>query len=233
MTARVAFLGLGAVALAMLDLGRERAARSRWWQGLAVLAGGGVLATRTLLGHASGEGLLARLAVFVHLAGVALWLGGLIMLVAVVLPRGGRAALRAVLNRFSRVAFAAVCVMAVSGAVTLNRVAPSLSQLPTTGYGRVLLLKLAFVALLLLAAQRARTFTERRLTSSQRRAESMSEPIRLRPLLVALGAELSIAVAVLAATTVLVGRPPPAGETKDVATPAVTAHTEPLDPERR
>ncbi|HEV8626681.1 MAG TPA: copper resistance protein CopC, partial [Acidimicrobiia bacterium] len=77
MAARAVFLGLGFVALTFLTLGRDRALRSRWWQGLAGVAAGGVLGTHALLGHASSEGLAARLAVFVHLAGLAVWLGGL------------------------------------------------------------------------------------------------------------------------------------------------------------
>lgn len=226
-TVRAGFLALAAAVLATLALGRERSVRSRWWQGLAALSGGGILATRTLLGHVSGEGLLARVAVFVHLAGVALWLGGLIMIVAVVLPRGGTTAVRTVLPRFSRVAFAAVCVMIVAGALTLNRVVPSLGQLPSTGYGRVLLLKLAFVVALLVAAQQARAFTERRLVLSQPAGDTTNEPTRLRPLFVSVGVELSLAVAILAATTVLAGRPPPTAQPKGAATASVTTTNEP------
>jgi copper transport protein len=199
-TYRALFLGLGLVALTLLTLGRDRALRSRWWQALAGLAGGGVLVTHALLGHASSEGLAARLAVFVHLAGVAVWLGGLVFLAVVVLPRRQSEEVRLLLPRFSSLAFTAVSAMVVAGAVMVLRVAPKVTELPQTGYGRVLLLKLGFVALLLAAAQQARTFTERRL---------VKDATRLRPLLLAVGVELVLAVVILSSTSVLAGRVPP------------------------
>src|SRR5439155_21537641 len=103
-TARIAFLGLGFVVLGMLTLGRDRAVRSRWWQVMAAGAAGGILVTHALLGHASSEGLLARLAILVHLVGVAIWLGGLVFLAAVVLPRHRSEEVRVLLPRFSSLA---------------------------------------------------------------------------------------------------------------------------------
>jgi putative copper export protein len=213
-TARVAFLGLGFVVLAMMTLGRDRALRSRWWQGMAAVAAGGVLVTHALLGHASSEGLVGRIAVLVHLVGVAVWLGGLVFLAAVVLPRGRAEEVRVLLPRFSSLAFTAVAAMVVAGGVMVTRVVPKLSALPQTGYGRILLLKLGFVALLLVAAQQARTFTERRL---------VRDSTRLRPLLTAVGAELALAVVILTSTAVLVGRVPPSTRTGPVPAPSATA----------
>ena len=213
MTARALFLGLGFVALAMLALGRDRAVRSWWWKVLAGVAGGGVIATHALLGHASGEGLMARLAVFVHLVGVAVWLGGLVFLAVVVLPRRRADEVRQLLPRFSSLAFTAVSAMVVAGAVTMVRVVPDLRQLPQTGYGRMLLLKLVFVALLLAAAQQARTITERRL---------VKDSTQLRSLLAAVGVELALAVGILTSTAVLAGRPP-APSTAGPATAPVAA----------
>jgi putative copper export protein len=185
------------VALTTLTLGRDRAVRSRWWQMLAGVAGGGVLVTHALLGHASNEGFAARLAVFVHLLGVAVWLGGLVILAAVVLPRRRSEEVRTLLPRYSNLAFTAVSAMVVAGAVMVLRVAPKVTELPHSGYGRMLLLKLAFVGLLLAAAQQARTFTERRL---------VRDATRLRPLLLAVGVELVLAVVILSSTSVLAGR---------------------------
>jgi copper transport protein len=213
-TARAVFLALGFVALTLLTLGRDRAVRSRWWQVLAGAAGGGVLVTHALLGHASSEGLLARLAVLVHLVGVAVWLGGLVFLVAVVLPRRRSEEVRVLLPRFSRLAFSAVGAMVVAGGVMVTRVVPKLSALPQTGYGRVLLVKLGFVALLLVAAQQARTLTERRL---------VKDSTRLRPLLTAVGVELTLAVVILSSTAVLVGRVPPSTRANRIVSPAATA----------
>ncbi|HWB37274.1 MAG TPA: CopD family protein, partial [Rugosimonospora sp.] len=204
MAARALFLTLGFVVLTMLTLGRERAARSRWWQALAALAGGGVLVTHALLGHASNEGLAARLAVFVHLAGVAVWLGGLIFLAVVVFPRRRSEEVRTLLPRFSALAFTAVSAMVLAGAVMVLRVAPRITELPQTGYGRMLIVKLVFVGLLLAAAQQARTFTERRL---------VKDATHLRPLLTAVGVELVLAVVILSSTSVLAGRVPPSTRT--------------------
>ena len=172
MTIRALCLGLGIVVLAMLTLGRDRAVRSRWWQALAGTAAGGV----------------------------AVWLGGLVVLAAVVLPRRRIEEVREVLPRFSRLAFTAVSAMVSAGGVMVLRVVPSVAQLPRTGYGRMLLLKLALVGLLLVAAQQARTFTERRL---------VKDSARLRPLLTSVGVELGLAVVILTSTAVLVGRVPP------------------------
>jgi copper transport protein len=204
MAARAVFLALGFVVLTMLTLGRDRAVRSRWWQGLAVTAGGGVVLTHALLGHASNEGLAARLAVAVHLVGVAVWLGGLVFLAAVVLPRRSAEEVRTLLPRFSSLAFTAVSAMVVAGGVMVLRVAPKVTELPQSGYGRLLLLKLAFVALLLMAARQARRFTERRL---------VQDATQLRPLLLAVALELVLAVVILSSTSVLAGREPPSTRT--------------------
>jgi putative copper export protein len=198
--ARAAFLALGGVALALLTVGRERAVRSAGWRSLAGVSAAGVLVTHALLGHASGEGTAARLAVLAHLGGVSVWLGGLVFLAAVVLPRRRPEEVRLVVPRFSGLAFTAVTIMVVAGALMVTRVVPRLSALPETGYGRVLLVKLGLVALLLAAAQQARTFTERRL---------LRHSDRLRPLVGAVGVELALAVLILSSTAVLVGRVPP------------------------
>jgi putative copper export protein len=167
---------------------------------LAAVAGGGVIVTHALLGHASNEGLAARLAVFVHVVGVTVWLGGLVFLAAVVLPRRRIEEARLLLGRFSRLAFTAVSAMVLAGVVMVLRVVPNVTELPQSGYGRMLLLKVGLVGLLLVAAQRARCFTERRL---------VKDSSGLRPLLMAVGVELSLAVVILTSTSVLVGRVPP------------------------
>jgi copper transport protein len=135
---------------------------------------------------------------------VAVWLGGLVFLAAVVLPRRRPEELRTLLPRFSRLAFSAVTAMVLAGAVMVLRVAPKVTELPQSGYGRMLLVKLTFVGLLLVAAQQARTFTERRL---------VTDATRLRPLVTAVGVELVLAVVILSSTSVLAGRVPPSTRT--------------------
>ena len=115
-------------------------------------------------GHAS-QAPLAPLSVAAdatHLAAVAVWLGGLPCLAAVLLrapaalPAAGRTLASAMLARFSRVAVWSVVVIAVTG---LARMAGELSapeQLWTTGYGNDLLLKTALLAPVLVVARRNR-----------------------------------------------------------------------------
>jgi copper transport protein len=115
-------------------------------------------------GHAS-QAPLAPLSVAAdatHLAAVAVWVGGLLCLAAVLLrapaalPAAGRALASATLARFSRVAVWSVVVIAVTG---LARLAGELSgpeQLFTTGYGNDLILKTALLAPVLVVARRNR-----------------------------------------------------------------------------
>ena len=123
-------------------------------------------------------------------------------LAAVVLPRRRVEELRALLPRFSSLAFTAVTAMVLAGGVMVLRLVPDVGDLPRTSYGRVLLLKLVLVGLLLVAAQQARLFTERRLVENS---------ARLRPLVASVGVELGLAALILTSTAVLVGRVPPSG----------------------
>jgi putative copper export protein len=149
--------------VAILTVAPQRALRShRWFLG-AGGAGGGALATHGMLSHAYGRGVLAGAADAVHLGAVSLWLGGLFMLAAVVLPRRRREELAEVVPRWSRLAFASMAAAVGAGAVLLVLISPRWTALPTTGYGRFLLLKLVGVAVLLVVAHRAREFARRRL----------------------------------------------------------------------
>lgn len=114
-----------------------------------------VLVTVALLGHATdGAAWLLVPAAVLHLAAMTVWLGGLVVLVAVVLPRLRRtpaAALR-VLRRWSPWAFVCVGVLVVTGEVQAFPVVAPLPSLWATDYGRLLLLKLALVAVVLVVA---------------------------------------------------------------------------------
>jgi len=65
--------------------------------------------------------------------------------------------------------------------------------------------KLSVVAVLLLAAQQARSLTNRRLVLSG----TAGPALLLRPLMLAVGVELGLAFAILASTAFLVGKVPP------------------------
>lgn len=147
----------------------------RWPAPVATLAVLALLATWPPASHAvtGRQQPLAFVADLAHVGAMAVWLGGLALLV--VAPGSVR-------GRFSRVAFGCVGVLAVTGVYQAWRVGVSVSGVGDSSYGRVLLLKLAGVAVILALAAVVR----RRLQ---------------RPLLIA---ELLTGAAVLALTTVLV-----------------------------
>lgn len=149
-------------------LGRRRAARPvvgvppRW---LTVLGGAlavGFGATWALTEHAV-TGVQPWLAVpmdVLHLLAAAGWLGGLAALLVALRQSPGLP--RAVVRRFSRTAFGCVVVVAVTGAYqSWRQVGLSWSALTDTAFGRLLVVKLALVALLLGAATRSRRWTAR------------------------------------------------------------------------
>lgn len=114
--------------------------------GLFVLAVTGLLPV-ALTGHSSAGGAhdVATNSLIYHLVAAALWVGGLIAVLAHLSRRGPHAGL--VAARFSRLALVCWIVMAASGTVNaLIRVAPG--QLFTTSYGALVLAKVtALIAL--------------------------------------------------------------------------------------
>jgi copper transport protein len=98
-----------------------------------------------------------------HLAAVAVWLGGLVMLAAVLLPRRRPEELADIVPRFSRLAFGSVSTEAVAGTVMLVLLSPQWGDLPGALYGRYLGAKLLLVVVLIAVASRSRAFVQRRL----------------------------------------------------------------------
>ncbi|MFJ4538317.1 copper resistance protein CopC [Streptomyces tibetensis] len=104
-----------------------------------------------------------------HLLATGVWLGGLVALLLTLRRASGAAAvddmavddMAEVVPRFSRIAFASVTVLAVTGVYQSWRGLGSLSALTGTSYGRLLLAKLAGVAVLLLVARYSRRWTAR------------------------------------------------------------------------
>jgi copper transport protein len=134
---------------------RQLTQPARWWLGAGI--GGALLVTLTLLSHATAEGrLLPFLADWLHVVAAALWMGGLLGFTLVLsgpmraLTAKQRTELRLrAVQRFSRVATAAVMVLAATGLYAALLHVPSLSALVGTPYGRALVIKLALVAFVL------------------------------------------------------------------------------------
>jgi copper transport protein len=155
----------GAVSLTRLGLALltavaiTAAARLRraylWW--VAAGLGSVLLLTLTQLSHAAAEGrFLPFLADWVHAMAASLWTGGLLGFTLVLsgpmraLTAKQRTELRQrAVRRFSRVATAAVMVLAVTGLYAVLLHVPSLWALIGTPYGRALVVKLVLVAFVL------------------------------------------------------------------------------------
>lgn len=135
--------------------------------------GGGVVSTGLAVTWAASEhassGIQTAVAMpvdVVHLLAAAAWLGGLATL-AVALRSGTGAVPATAARRFSRIAPASVVVLALTGTYQSWRQVGSWSALTGTDYGRLLLLKLALIALLLVAAYGSRRWVTR-LTAPDR-----------------------------------------------------------------
>ncbi|HEX6307172.1 MAG TPA: CopD family protein [Longimicrobiales bacterium] len=161
-----------------------------------------------LTGHAAGATGFGRLAVVndaIHVAAVGTWLGTLAILLLVAIPAmrrfeaaPERTAADAV-NTFSPLALLAAFVVAGTGVINTWMHIALPAQLWTTPYGRTLLLKLALVVAIL-----ATGFVNWRVVRPRLR-----DVPDLRRLRLSAGAELALAVLILAVTAILTGRPRP------------------------
>ncbi|MEU7720470.1 copper resistance CopC/CopD family protein [Streptomyces tibetensis] len=165
LVARLVLLLLTAVFLLWLSRRRDPKERP------VALALGTALAAALALTWAAAEhasaGIQVPLAMtssVLHLLATGVWLGGLVaLLLTLRRPSGDGVAddVAEVVPRFSRIAFASVTVLAVTGVYQSWRGLGSLSALTGTSYGRLLLAKLAGVAVLLLVAGYSRRWTAR------------------------------------------------------------------------
>jgi copper transport protein len=161
-------------------------------------------------GHAS-QAPLAPLQVATdaaHLTAVALWVGGLLCVAAVLLrapgalPDAGRTLASAALRRFSRVALWCVVAIAVTGLVRALGELGSLLELVTTGYGRSLILKSSLLVPILLLARRNRATVAKLaggLTPTAARLRAVARRVQM---------ELTIAMGVIVVAALLVAQVP-------------------------
>ena len=146
-----------------------------------------------------------------HLLATAAWLGGLLALVAVLLPRTTLDILDEVISRFSVVALGSVITLAVTGAVHALATAGGLGPLVSSRYGAVLFVKVVVFGVTLLLGNEGRRYAVR---VAQRRAQArhLAVDTDIRVLSVAVGVEFAMALGILAVTAVLVQvAPGPAG----------------------
>ena len=182
----------------------------------------GTTATWAAADHAS-TGMQVPLALpvaVVHLMAMAVWLGGLTVLAAVLLPRGDMAVVRAAVPRFSGIAFGCVTVLAVTGTYQAWRQVGTLPALTSTAYGRLVLLKIGGFLLLIGLGYLARTWIADNLPDRAPRwvwlpaAASSTKPSRspkaleLARLRRSVAVEVVVGACVLAFTAILVNAEP-------------------------
>ena len=126
----------------------------------AGVLGGVMLLTVPMSGHARAVSRGTALAVgfdWVHLAGTAIWIGGLVFLWAVVMRMKGAHTneplfLSQLVNRFSHVARICVLVLLITGLYAAWLHIPNWKSFVSTQYGVALLIKLVLVAAILMIA---------------------------------------------------------------------------------
>jgi copper transport protein len=157
---RVLLLLAAAGLVKQLAVDGAQRVRSRQWQASAAFVGVGLVQTLVLLGHSQSSGFLASAARLLHVVGISVWIGGLVMLLAVVLPRRRPNELAAVLPRFSSLATTAVAALTLGGVVLAVDLVGSVHALTSTTYGRLLMLKVAVVAVVVAVASRSRAHVQ-------------------------------------------------------------------------
>ncbi|WP_410054942.1 copper resistance CopC/CopD family protein [Micromonospora sp. Mcm103] len=165
---------------------------------LAVL-GGAALFTWPLAGHAAASPAPAVSVVVdaVHLGGMAVWLGGLVMLAVFLLRRADERELDAILPIWSRWAALAVAALLLAGTVQGLIEVAGLQALFDTTYGRLLLAKIALFVLVIGVAAYSRALVRRRVAAGR--------PGSMRRAVVA---ELAITAVVLGVSATLVQTTP-------------------------
>ncbi|MGX7675585.1 copper resistance CopC/CopD family protein [Plantactinospora sp. DSM 117369] len=206
--ALAARLGIVALVAALLPpVLAGRAGRVR--VGLLVALGLAGLATWPLAGHAAASPtpLASGIAGVVHLAAMSVWLGGLVTLVCFPLRAAHPRVLAVVLPVWSRWASIAVLWLVAGGLVQAVIEIGAPGALFGTGYGRLVLAKVALLALLLGAAGYARRLVRGRATGTPGTPPDSTRTGRRR-LRRTVGLEVLVGLVVLGVSAVLVQTTP-------------------------
>lgn len=193
----------GIVVVDLWQRGRHVLDRSGW-RISATFAGAGLIFMEGRTAHASQSANSAwgTASDFLHITCMSVWVGGLIMLVACVLPRRHIDELDAVVPRFSTLAQLAVVGVVASGMLLVCEVIAPIPDFWNTHYTHVLLIKLGILAAALAAAYFSKRWVDRRMARSGRRSAGV------RPIAVSIGAEAALAIGVLIAAGTLVSSSP-------------------------
>ena len=204
------------------------AGRSRWSRYASLAIAAAVVAAPLLIGHsmAFGPRWLTVGSDAIHLAAAAIWTGGLAGLILVLarLRRGHTTAeaAAAVVARFSSWAGITVAALGITGLLMAWRIHRSWASVFESDHGRVLLLKLALVAVALAFA----SWNRFRLLPSIRTADAATGLRRLQRIVRAEAATLGVVIAI---TGILVNLPPGADEAAEAPTAPALEDGEPVE----
>jgi len=178
---------------------------------LLLVLGVVAIGTWPMAGHPVGSPVPAVSVVVdsVHLASMAVWLGGLVMLIAFLLRQADDRELGAILPVWSRWAALAVAALVLAGTTQALIEVGTVGALFSTAYGRLILAKVGLFTVVIAAAAFSRRLVQRQVAAEQ--------PGRLRRVV---GVELAITAVVLALATVLVQTTP--GRTAEATATAQT-----------
>jgi copper transport protein len=211
---RLVLLGLIALVFARSLQADARPAR---WEAVVAALGAGVAFSFSDSGHGATTS-PAWLSVpidMLHILSMAVWIGGLVMLVAAVLPRREPDELRTALPLFSTVAFAAVLVLAASGTYAAFRGIGTVDAIFTTTYGLLVVGKVLLLLAILAVANVSRRLVQRRTVAYamtdallvDEPEDVVEDPVATNRLRRAVFVEALIGLIVLGFTAVLVAEP--------------------------
>ncbi|MEV4346884.1 copper resistance protein CopC [Actinoplanes sp. NPDC049596] len=189
-----------AAALLLRPLLKGNGTESKADLALLGVLGVAALATWPLTGHPTASPVAGVSVVVdaIHLAAMAVWLGGLVMLVGFLLRQADERELGAILPIWSRWAATAVSALIVAGVIQALIEVSSLKGLVDSTYGQLILVKVALAGLVLGVA-----WWSRRLVRSK---SAETEPRGLRKVVIV---ELAITAVILGVTSALVQISPP------------------------
>jgi copper transport protein len=186
------------------------------------------LATWPLTGHPSSSPVAGVSVVVdaVHLTAMAVWLGGLVMLVAFLLPQANGRELGAILPIWSRWAATAVGALILAGATQAIIEVGSFGGLVDTNYGRLVLVKIGLALLVIAVAAYSRRLVRRTTAAAAADAADAAAPAdasadasadgeagdsadgTVRTLRRTVAVELAVTAVILGVTAALVQIPP-------------------------
>ena len=153
----------------------------RWWAPVAAMSATVILLTVGLAGHAiAGRWVVLAIPFdFVHLTGIAIWVGGLALVVTGLLIRraGGAVIPRHAIVVFSQLALLSIIAIAGSGSFAAWRQVGSLNNFTTTAYGRLVLIKIGLFCVIVVLGASSRLLTHGGLEPLLFRRRNMRLPV--------------------------------------------------------